>query len=298
MINLNVDATSLILQSNMKKANNTLQTSLERLATGFRINHASDNAAILAISKNIQSQISGSRVCIDNVQSGYNLVSTADGALGKMQDTAQRIRDLSLEAMSGTYSQQEREMMQAEITQLTQELYSQKNSAKFNEISVFGEPEVPNNPPAETPDTEEAEVPEETTSGEGIQLQVGADSGSENTVTINTEFQLGSYAFDVTTQEAAAHSLEEADRLLDTLSLQRSRCGSTQNLLSDISKSLSAKITNLESSYSSMMDTDVAAETARYTKAQILYDTNAALLAQLNTDKANALYLLTGIRSY
>ncbi|MCQ2958472.1 MAG: flagellin, partial [Candidatus Gastranaerophilales bacterium] len=135
------NVTSLLLQNSMKKANNTLQQTLERLATGCKINHASDNPAILALSKNIQTQISGSRVALDNLQSGSSLISTADGSLSKMQDTAQRIRDLSVQAANGTYSASERHAMQLEIDLLTDQLYNQKNTTQYNSIYIFGSPE-------------------------------------------------------------------------------------------------------------------------------------------------------------
>ncbi|MCQ2958187.1 MAG: hypothetical protein MJ180_04715, partial [Candidatus Gastranaerophilales bacterium] len=128
-----------------------------------------------------------------------------------------------------------------------------------------------------------------------ITIQVGPNQG--DTTDINLSFKLGNYRFDVTSRESAQESIKAADQLIRQLSMQQSHCGTTQNRLDGITNSLLTKISNMESSYSSMMDTDVAAETARYTKAQILYDASAALLAQMNTSRANALYLLMGIKS-
>ena len=283
MLNIQSDVTSLRVQSNLRKANVTLNSSIERLSTGYRINHASDNAAILAISKNIQSQISGNRVALDNAQIGYNMLSVADDSLDRMQDIAGQIRDLSLEAMTGTYSSAERAMIQQEVNQRVDELYRQKNTTMFNQIKLFGPDETPENAAA-------------AGSG-GITLQIGANSGSNYQMTVNTEFELGQHTFDVSTQEAAATTLGEVDTILSTLSAQRSNCGSQQNVLSDVTKSLTSQNINLQSSYSSYMDTDYAAETARYTRASIMENTNAALLIQLNTKSNIALSLLTNLRT-
>ena len=283
MINLQSDVTSLWVQSNLRKSNVALNSSIEKLSTGYRINHASDNAAILSISKQIQSQISGNRVAIDNAQIGYNMLSVADESLDKMQDIAGKIRDLSLQAMTGTYSSVERAMIQQEVNQRVDELYRQKNTTTFNNIKVFGE--------AETPESAAA-----AGSG-GITLQIGANSGSDYQLTINTEFQLGQHTFDVSTQEAAATTLGEIDSILSNLSSQRSNCGSQQSVVSDVADSLTSRNINLQSSYSSLMDTDYAEETARYTKAMIMQNTNAALLIQMNTKADIALSLLTNLRS-
>ena len=220
MLNLQSDVTSLRVQSNLRKSNVALNSSIEKLSTGYRINHASDNAAILSISKQIQSQISGNRVAIDNAQIGYNMLSVADESLGQMQETAAKIRDLSLQAMTGTYSSAERAMIQQEVNQRVDELYRQKNTTTFNQIKLFG--------PEESP-TEAAAA-----GSGGITLQVGANAGSDYQLTINTEFELGQHNFDVSTQEAAAATLGEIDSIMANLSSQRSNCGSQQSVVSDV----------------------------------------------------------------
>ena len=143
MLTVTTNTTSLITQNNLNKANSCLQKSLERLSTGCKINRASDDAANLSVSKNIECQISGTEVAEENVQQGINLLATADTTLGEMQNIAQRIRELSLQSMNGTYSDSERAMMQGEVEQLTKEIYQQKNNAHFNNIEIFGEDEVP-----------------------------------------------------------------------------------------------------------------------------------------------------------
>ncbi|MCQ2958329.1 MAG: hypothetical protein MJ180_05460, partial [Candidatus Gastranaerophilales bacterium] len=143
MLSVNANITSLIAQNNLTKSNNALKTSIERLSTGFKINRASDDAANMAVSKNMSCQISGTNVALDNTQQAINLVQTADAALGEMQDMAQRMRELCVQAANGTYSDKERGMINQEIKSLLSEIYQQRNCAKFNEIYIFGEEELP-----------------------------------------------------------------------------------------------------------------------------------------------------------
>ena len=137
MISIHMNASSLLAQRQLGAAHSSIATSLERLSIGFKINRASDNAANLAISKGMSSQLSGTTVAIDNAQQGINLLDTADGALANMTEKVNRIRDLCLKSMNGTYSDAERSMMQQEVDKLTAEIYREKNSTTFNNIKLF-----------------------------------------------------------------------------------------------------------------------------------------------------------------
>ena len=143
MLSVNTNITSLVVQNHFTLANNCLQTSLERMSTGFKINRAADDAANLSVAKNMECQISGSQVALDNVQQAVNLVQTADASMGEMENIAQRIRELAVQSANGTYSDKERAMIQQEVSSLVDEIYKQRNNAKFNEIFIFGEQEVP-----------------------------------------------------------------------------------------------------------------------------------------------------------
>jgi len=142
MLTVRTNGVSTLACNQLTRANNCIKTSLERLSTGYRINSAKDDAANLAISKNMDCQISGNYVAQDNVQQGMNLLDIADGALDTMTQNAQRIRDLCLQAMNGTYSNEERKMMQSEVEQLTKEIYREKNTTSYNQIKLFEETET------------------------------------------------------------------------------------------------------------------------------------------------------------
>ena len=141
MLTVNTNTTSLITQLNLSKSNNLVKTSIERMSTGFKINRASDDAANMSISKNMECQISGTNVALDNAQQAVNLLQTADGALDNMQANLLRIRDLTVQAMNGTYSSEEKAMIQGEIDNLLAETYKQRNSTMFNQIRIFGDVE-------------------------------------------------------------------------------------------------------------------------------------------------------------
>ena len=144
MLAINTNIPNLVLQRHFAKTNVGLNTSLERLSSGFRINHAADDAANMAVSERMQSQILGSKVAIDNASHGLGFMTIADTTLGNFTEMAQRIRELSIQSMNGTYSDAERAMMQAEVEELTKELYRQRNATKFNSVNIFGlEEEIP-----------------------------------------------------------------------------------------------------------------------------------------------------------
>ncbi len=142
MLSVNTNTTSLSAMRRLNLTSTALKTSIERLSTGFKINRAADNASNLAISKKMGAQLSGTGVAQENAQAGIAMLDTADGALANMTEMANRIRDLSLQAMNSTYSNKERAIMQEEVNKLMQELYRQRNSTKYNKIDLFGDPEL------------------------------------------------------------------------------------------------------------------------------------------------------------
>ncbi len=143
MLSINVNTTALSTMRQLNLSSTALKTSIERLSTGFKINRAADNASNLSISKKMGTQLSGTKVAQENAQQAIALLDTADGALDEMTSIANRIRDLSLQAMNGTYSEKERQIMQEEVNKLTLELYRQRNSTKYNKMNIFGDSENP-----------------------------------------------------------------------------------------------------------------------------------------------------------
>ena len=134
---INSNSAALRAQNGSRLANNALQTAMARLSSGSRINSAADDAAGLAISNSMTSQISGMSQAISNANDGISLAQTADGALSEVTNNLQRIRELSVQSASGTYSADDRINMQAEVTQLTQQIGTTLSGTQFNGVNLF-----------------------------------------------------------------------------------------------------------------------------------------------------------------
>lgn len=138
-ITVNTNMPSIIAQKSLYKSTNKMNTALQRLSTGLRINSAKDDAAGSAISTKLEYKISSYDVAKDNAQMGQSMLDTANGTLSQINSMLQRIRDLSEQAANGTYGKDERKAMQAEIDGLTEEIYRIKNTTEFNGKKIFGE---------------------------------------------------------------------------------------------------------------------------------------------------------------
>ena len=143
MITVNTNMSSIIAQNSLYKSTNKMNTALQRLSTGLRINSAKDDAAGSAISTKLEYKVSSYDVAKDNAQMGQSMLDTANSTLSKINSMLQRIRDLSEQASNGTYGDDERKAMQSEIDALTEEIYRIKNTTEFNGKKILGEEESP-----------------------------------------------------------------------------------------------------------------------------------------------------------
>ena len=143
MITVNTNMASIIAQNSLYKSTNKMNTALQRLSTGLRINSAKDDAAGSAISTKLEYKVSSYDVAKDNAQMGQSMLDTANGTLSSINSMLQRMRDLSEQAANGTYGEDERRAMQSEIDALTEEIYRIKNTTEFNGKKILGEEERP-----------------------------------------------------------------------------------------------------------------------------------------------------------
>lgn len=139
MISINTNIVDSMLHRGLSSSSKTLSISMQRLSSGCKINNAADDAAGLSLSTKTSSRIKGLSKAKMNIQTGINLLNIADDSLSGMLSSAQRIRDLALQAANGVYSAQEKQAIQNEINQLTQEIKQAKDSAKFNEMNIFSD---------------------------------------------------------------------------------------------------------------------------------------------------------------
>ncbi|MES2302968.1 MAG: flagellin [Pseudomonadota bacterium] len=263
VINTNISAIRATNASN--SANKMLGMAMERLSTGKRINGAKDDAAGLAISTTMTSQIKGMGQGIRNANDGISFAQTADGALNEVTAMMQRIRELAVQAKSATYQDTDRDYMNSEVQELNTQINDVLGTVKFNGNNVFG-----------TTDTT-------------FDIQVGAETTDVVTITSKG---ISTVAFDVSDVANATTSITDADTSLAEVSAARASFGAAQNRLESVVNNLNDNVTNLSDARSRIQDTDYSAETTAMAKAQILSQASTAMIAQANQAQQNVLSLL------
>jgi len=279
---VNTNVNSILVQRSLGTSTNEIGKSLQRLSTGYRINKAADDAAGLTISESLKSQARGAMVASQNAQTGVNLLQTAEGDLGIIQDNLQRIRDLAVQAANDTNGSSERTAIQSEVSQRLDEITRLANGSKFNSVKLL----------------------DGTSSS--LNLQIGANAGATtNAIDVASgtnplgsatasglSIEAGSSASTFATASAASDYIDTIDAAISTVSSRRSTIGSIQNRLDSAIQSLSVKYENMSASESRIRDVDVAKEAAALTKNQILQQASATLLAQANASPQVALSLI------
>lgn len=266
VIGTNVAALRATNASN--SASNALQTSIERLSTGKRINSAKDDAAGLAIASSLTSQIKGQNQAIRNSNDGIALSQTADGALGEVTNILQRIRELSVQSASGTYSDDDRTNLQAEVTELTGQLTDIQGKTNFNGVSLLSK------------------------AAATVKIQTG--SAATDTVSLNVGgIDLDdAIASDISTAAGATTALTDLDTALKAVATTRASLGAGQSRLGSVVNNLTTNVANLTDARSRIEDVDFSTETTNLAKAQILSQASTALLAQANQSQQGVLKLL------
>ena len=273
VINTNISAMQAANASN--SAQKMLSQSMERLSTGSQINSAADNAAGLAISTSMTSQINGMGQGIKNANDGISLAQTAQGSLTEVTNMLQRVRTLAVQSSSGTYQSSDRTDMQAEVTSLTSQITSILGNTKFNGNALFS-----------------------TTSGTNTSFTIQAGANSSDTVTLTSTGIDGSLIsnsagkLNVGTTSDATTTISNVDSLLGQVSNTNASLGAGQNQLQSAVNNMNANVTNLSSARSQITDTDYSSETTKMAKAQILSQASTAMIAQANQSQQNVLSLL------
>ena len=279
---VNTNVNSILVQRSLGTSTSEIGKSLQRLSTGYRINKAADDAAGLTISESLKSQARGAQVASQNAQAGVNLLQTAEGDLGIIQDNLQRIRDLAVQAANDTNGSSERTAIESEVSQRLDEITRLSKASKFNTIGLLDG------------------------SSTALSLQIGANSGattnaidvaggSVNPLGAADASSLGvsiTAGSTLATASAASAYISTIDDAIADVSERRSTIGSMQNRLDSAIQSLSIKYENMSASESRIRDVDVAKEAASLTKNQILQQASATLLAQANQAPQVALALI------
>ncbi|WP_313025521.1 flagellin [Mobilicoccus sp.] len=265
-LQINTNVAALNSYRNLTGTQGSMQTSLERLSSGLRINRAADDAAGLSISENLRSQVNGLNQATANAQDGISMVQTAEGAMNEVHSMLQRMRTLTVQASNGTNSASNKEQIQAEIKQLVSEIGAIASRTNFNGATLLG--------------------------GATMTLQVGANKGDALVFTLG---DLATVAGDLASVDVSGGSddaFDAIDKAIGDVSTARSNLGAVQNRLDHTIKNLSVSAENLAASESRIRDTDMAKEMTNFTRSQILQQAGTAMLAQANQSTQGVLRLL------
>ena len=276
-LTVNTNVASLTAQRNLSSTQGALNTSLQRLSSGLRVNSAKDDAAGMFSIERMTADIRGLNQAVRNAQDGISLAQTGEGSMGQIQSALQRIREIAVQSSNATV--EDRTGLQSEVDQLTQEISRIVTTTEFNGSKLLDG---------------------STTS---LTFQIGADGDASNQIDVTgvdlTSMTAGYAAdltatgtVDVSSAASASAAIANVDTAIDEVSTERATFGAVQNRFEAVVVNLTSYAENLSSARGRLQDADFAAETANLTRAQILQQAGVAMLAQANTLPQSALALL------
>jgi len=274
---------SLNAQRILGTNNDRLAQSVERISSGIRINRGADDAAGLAISEALRSDIRALRQAVRNANDGISLINVTEGALNEQSSILIRLRELASQAATGTVGSTERQTIQLEFNALRSEIDRISATTQFNGQGLV-----------------DGALASTASSTNQVLIQVGIDSGTNSRINLNTEVDLAavtasSLAIDVLSVTSAAGALTALDTIntaISTVTQGRGKVGAVQNRLSRSVANLSVTIENLQAAESSIRDADIAEEIATLTRNQILVQSSTAMVGQANLIPQSILQLL------
>ena len=270
-LTLNTNIASLNAQRNLGKTQVALDRAMERLSSGLRINSAKDDAAGLGISNRMTAQIRGVNQAARNANDGISLAQTAEGALQESTNILQRIRELAVQSANDTNSQADRDSLQAEVSQLTDELDRIAKTTQFNGRNLLDGTMT------------------------GATFQVGANAGQVITFDIDDAQTAALFPGglpDVSSVGGASAAIADVDTAIDIVDGIRGGLGAVQNRFQYTISNLNNISENLSAARSRILDADIAKETSEMTRNSILQQAGVSILAQANQTPLLAVSLL------
>jgi len=283
---INTNINSLTAQRNLASSQSSLATSMQRLSSGLRVNSAKDDAAGLAIAERMNAQVRGMNVATRNANDGISLAQTAEGALGKVGDALQRMRELAVQARNASNSDDDKDSLDKEFGELAKEIQRVLGGTTFNGKHILG------------------------SQAGSLTFQVGANTTDDDVIDIVTTDMTtdttitsvaGTYG-SVETTRAKIDSTATADDIktvidalddaIDTVNTQRATMGASQSRFDAVISNLQTSIENQSAARSRIMDADFATETSNLSRAQILQQAGNAMVAQANQLPQQVLSLL------
>ena len=279
---INTTIMSLNAQRNLSMTQSSLATSVQRLSTGLRVNSAKDDAAGLAIAERMNTQVRGMNVAIRNANDAISLSQTAEGALSKINDMGQRMRELAVQSANATNNETDREALNQEYQALAEEIKRNIAGTSFNGTKLFA-------------------------AGAALTFQIGANNATTDQITITTATMtddsdlkgaLGAMGANAASAPGissftfATDALAKLDAMLAKVNSKRAEFGAIQNRFQAVIETLQVNAENQTASRSRIMDADFAQETANLTRAQVLQQAGTSMLSQANQLPNNVLSLL------
>ncbi|HEX3596988.1 MAG TPA: flagellin [Polyangiaceae bacterium] len=264
MLAIQTNVSSLEAQKNLSKNQTALMSSFNKLSSGYRINNASDDAAGLAISESMKSQIRSYTVDERNASDGISMSQTAEGALGDIHDVLGRMRELAVQSSNGSVTSTDRGYMQTEFGLLQSEVTRIQGSAKFNDKDLI------------------------TASAQTVNFQVGLNSTASDQIGVTfggvalTTLLASTTKIGGTTASSALASLSTIDTAIGSVSTARSKFGAAMNRLQVATSNIQTMRLNLSAANSRIRDVDVASETSAMTRNQVLTQAGISVLSQAN----------------
>ena len=282
MISINTNYGGLFASKAASQSQRMLDTAMERLSTGKRINYASDDAAGQAIAVRLQAEIEGIAMASRNVADAQSLMDTADGALGETHNILLRMRELAVQASTGTLNSDDNAALDAEFQQLEAEIDRIASNTKWAGTDLFNGAAKVFHVGTKASDTLSHTIARMGANNLGVD-SYGADNSSGGTDNIDA---------DLLTATKAAGMITAVDNAIKLVSTERGKLGAVSNRLSSTIANLDQVGVNLSASKGRIADTDFAAETGNLAKNQILQQAATAMLAQANASKGSVLTLI------
>ena len=284
---INTNLASLNAQRNLNSSQNSLAVSMQRLSSGLRVNRAKDDAAGLAIAERMNAQIRGMNVAVRNANDGISLSQTAEGALGAVSDSLQRMRELAVQARNSTNSPQDKDSLDKEFGELAKEIQRVLGGTTFNGKHILGSQagSLTFQVGANTTADDSIDI---TTTNMTTTSEITSVAGFDNNGT--SRANIGSLA----TASDIAQVIGYIDTALDKVNSERATLGASQSRFDAVISNLQISSENQSAARSRIMDADFAAETANLSRAQILQQAGNAMVAQANQLPQMVLRLLQG----
>jgi len=282
---INHNMSAVFAQNQLGRTNSKISGNMEKLSSGLRINRAGDDASGLAVSEKMRAQIRGLHQASRNAANGVSFIQTAEGYMQETQDILHRMRELSVQAANGIYTEEDRMQIQVEVSQLVDEIDRIASHAQFNGMNMLT--------------GRFARETGENTVTASMWLHIGANMDQRERVFIGTMTSQGLGITNVGTgdfisirsPEDANMSIGTIDMALKTINKQRADLGAYQNRLSMAINGIDIGAENLQAAESRIRDVDMAQEMVDFSKNQILVQAGTAMLAQANASTQSVLQL-------